>query len=723
MVTCSVPSYAQNKSDPVDLQADKLEHDQSGQTVTASGNVILIQAGRTVKADKIIYNLTQDTVIATGDVEFIDVNGDKHYAQKTEFNNALKDGFVEGLQTFLADGSRFTSSNGKHIGGNKTIMKDATYTACEACEEKPDELPIWQIRASEVEHDKVAKTVKYRNARFEIKGVPIGYMPYFEHADGTVKRKSGFLAPSAGFTTDQGAFVQSDYYWSIAPDKDLTAGLRAYTSETPLGFLEWRQRWNDASLKVDTSFTSSERTDNNSGQNVKEDGELRGNLKAKGLWNMNHKWRSGINLNLASDDQYLRQYDIDSEDVLENEIYTERFSGRNYASGRILAFQDVRVDDNATEDQPLILPEITTSFLGEQGSVPLIGGRWSVDASMLGIQRDKNAGQDVNRGFLGLGWQRRFISDFGLVSKVDTQLQGTFYNVNDRDGSENNAEIEGNSSEGRAFGYMNVQTSYPVAKRFEKSQMVVEPLVAVTLAPDLSDDSDIPNEDSQDVQLDALNIFEADRFPGVDGVEDQSHMTYGLRTGLYTDDGSYGEAFVAQSYRFEEEENPFGQGSGLDEQSSDIVAKLSGGYKDKFKLNYGLQLDNDTLSSVSHEVDTSLKVANLTLSSRYLFGSALEGTDISESREQIVNSGTYKFDDNWSVYGSARHDLGEDPGLRTAGAGINYTGQCISLSLSGQRNLTNESSGDNGTEIFLRIGFKNLGEFATSGLQVGGNKE
>lgn len=346
-------AYAQDGADaPVDLQADSLVHNQDGESVTASGDVILKQSGKTVKADQIIYHINQDKVVATGSVVFIDVNGDTHKADSFEFNNALQDGFVEKLTTLLADGSRLKASNGRHINGVRTVMKDAHYTPCKLCESNPEKPPLWQIRASEIVHNKEKKDVNYRNARFEIKGVPVAYLPYFSHPDGTVDRKSGFVSPGAGFTSDLGAFVESNYYWSIAPDKDLTVGLRAHTREAPLAIAEWRQRWENASLKAFGSFTNSERTIIENGNEVKGDREVRGHLKLDSLWDINEKWRSGVRLDVTSDDQYLRQYDFDNEDVLENEIFAERFSGRNYAVARLLAFQDVRVDEISDEDQP-----------------------------------------------------------------------------------------------------------------------------------------------------------------------------------------------------------------------------------------------------------------------------------------------------------------------------------------------------------------------------------
>lgn len=706
---------------PVDLQADQLQHDESGQKITASGEVVLMQAGRTVKADQIVYDLREDTVVATGHVEFTDINGDKHYADKVEFNDTLKNGFVQGLQTYLVDGSRFNAKTGTHTGGTKTVMADATYTPCDPCKNDPEGAPLWQIRAADVIHDKEKKSIAYKHARFEVKGVPVAYVPYFSHPDGSVKRKSGFLTPSAGFKSETGAFVESAYYWSIAPDKDMTVGVRAMTEEAPLLMTEWRQRWERAQIIARGSITHSDRKDQSNGQTVQYADELRGNLKLDGTWDINNKWRSGVKVDVASDDQFLRQYDIEGDDdVLQNEAYVERFSGRNYASARMLAFQDLRIEEDR-DDQPHVLPEIEASFLGEPDSVPLIGGRWSVDSSLLSLFRPGDE-QDMNRVSTALGWQRRLVSDYGLLTTVNARLRGDAYAIGDSYATGVNANVDDNTTKTRGFGYVHAVSSYPVAKPVENAQVVVEPLVALTMAPNVGNDK-VPNEDSQDVQIDTSNLFEANRFPGLDRVEDQSHVTYGMKTGVYAYDGSFGDIFIGQSYRFDDDDNPYTRGSGLDQQGSDVVGQISAGYKDMHRLDYSFQLDNESLSSQRHEVDASVRVYDLTLSGRYLYAKGLGGTDIEQTREQIQSYASYDLNDQWRVFGGAHHDLGVDPGLRSADFGFDYMGQCISFSATATRTLTSEASGDSGTEVMFRLGLKNLGEFQSSGLSLGSNQE
>lgn len=704
---------------PVDLVADRLEHDEARQIITASGDVELVQAGRILRADTVSYHLGTDTVRATGHVVLSEPTGDTYFADDIQLTDRMKDGFVQGLHGLLADGSRFTAKEGERVGGTKIILREASYTPCEPCKEDPSRPPVWQLVAEEVTHDKEEARIIYQNARFELGGVPVAWTPYFSHPDGSIKRKSGFLTPSVGFDSELGATYQQEYYWAIAPDRDATTGILVATEENPVAIGEYRQRFSNADIVMKGSATASERTDREAGQDRERSDEFRGHIFADGRWDMNDKWRSGLKVRAVTDEQYLRQYDFSNEDVLENELYTERFDDRDYAVARVMAFQDVRVSDRQT-DQPAVLPEVTASFVGEPNAA--LGGRWNAEVSALGLHRE-GKDQDMSRGTVELGWQRRYVTGIGLVGTADLMARGDAYNTQDRDIASDASGRSRDTTQMRGFSRAHVQASWPVAKSFEKAQAVVEPIAAVTAGTNVNVDSDIPNEDSQDVFIDALKLLEPDRFPGYDRIEDRTHVTYGLRSGVYGYNGYRAAVFFGQSHRFDNDDNPFPEGSGLSGQESDYVGQISADFGSLLDLDYRFQLENTSFASQRHEVDATGTVGPLSLGTRYFYANSLEGTDFTESREQIRGSARLRLGDHWAVYGAAQYDFGEDDGLRKASYGVDYLGQCVNLSLIGQRTLTTDSSGDSGTELLLRIGLKNLGEFQTSGLSLGGSEE
>ncbi|MEM9470096.1 MAG: LPS assembly protein LptD [Pseudomonadota bacterium] len=710
-----------NPDDRVGLLADMLEHDETGQIVTARGNVELNQAGRRLRADQMSYNLSNDVVLASGNVVLQDPTGDTYLADNFELSQQLKEGFVVGLRGLLADGSRFNAVRGQQAqGGAKLILEKADYTPCEPCKNNPDKV-LWQLKAETVTHHKDEQRISYENARFELGGVPILYTPYFSHPDGSVERKSGFLTPTVGFDSELGASYKQEYYWDIAPNRDATIGLRALTEEAPVLSGQYRHRFDDARFEADGSITYSSRFDlDDDGTGSDQDEDFRGHLFSESLWEINDKWRAGLDVELTSDDQYLRQYDITTKDVLENNLYLERLSNRNYGLARLTAFQDVRTSDRQ-EDQPNVLPEIYSRFLGAPGQT--LGGRWYLDASALGLHREGND-QDLSRGTLEAGWDRRYVAGFGLVSTTTLMARGDTYYVNDRNIADTNATADRDSSEVRGFVKGNFKTSYPIARNYEKLQWMIEPMASLTLGTNVDNDDNIPNEDSQDVFIDPLTLFELNRFPGYDVVEDKSHATYGIRTGLFGYNGYRGELFLGQSYRFNRDDNPFPTGSGFSEDASDYIGQLSSSLGSNLTLDYRFQFDEDDYNSKRHEVDFTGNLGPVTASTRYFYASALEGTDLNEDREQIRSGLRLKLDDQWSVFGSAQYDFDEDDeGFRRATSGFLFEGQCLTFGITGQKTFTRDTSGDSDTTIMARIGLKNLGEFQTSAFSIGSSDD
>lgn len=712
-----IPQQDVNAQIPVHLTADEVTYDDDRQLVTASGRVEFTYGARRMVADTVTYDLSAEHVQAKGNVELYDENGDVHRSEQFDMDQDMRAGYVMALRSTLADGSRFEAARGQRIAGRYIEMDHARYTPCLPCKAHPERAPTWELRADKVTHDMTDKKITYRNAWMEIGGVPVAYTPYFSHPDGTVKQKSGFLAPSFKLDSNNGAMLGTHYYWAMAPDRDATMTTEVYTKQAPRLAAEYRQQFDRAALKLQASTTySKRRTQNNDNdETLYVDEKWRGHIDAEGRMDINDLWRGGFHLNLASDDQYFRQYDVTSEDVLESQLYLERFEGRDYASFRAIGFQDLRTSDRRAE-QPAIFPEAKGIFYGDPGD--FLGGRWKLDTSLLGLQR-RGTGADMGRFSSTLSWQDRYVTPFGLLTTLDASARADAYQAIDR------ADVADNVDKNRTrfIPTIHAVSSYPLIKRMDHADIVLEPIGALTVVRKQSNDSGIPNEDSQDVQLEVSNLFEASRFPGIDRVEDLTRATYGLRSSITTDDGKNAEAFLGQSYRFEKDQTLFPVNSGLAEQTSDVVGYIKLDDAQHIQLDYGFQLSSDIFSSVRHEVGGTFTLKPIKLDAMYLYAKEIEGIGIDQSREQARARLTYDVNDEWSVYSGLTYDFGVDSGLRKSEAGITYNGQCIDLTLAAERKLVNEGTGESGSEMMIRIGFKNLGTFQTSGISLSGSGE
>ncbi len=708
-----LPEKNSYSKEPVKFSAKALTHDDENQTVTALGDVELVQGEQILRADKIVYYLAEDRVTALGNVSLLDARGDVHFAEYVELHNHMKDGFVQGLLSLLADGSRFTATEAKREnGGVKTTMTDATYTVCHVCEIDPH--PLWQIKASEVVHDAEDKSVKYKNARLELLGVPIVYSPIFSHPDPTLKRKSGFLRPQYGWTTALGTHVQGGYYYDIAPDKDMTLQVEPTSLAGTLVQGEWRERFANGQLTVNASTANSDRKE--------EDGRVetsrqRGDIFANGRFDLSDTWRSGFDFARTTDKQYLRLYDISKQDVLSSQVYAERFSGRDYSRVSAFDFQDVRL--GLRPDQPDILPMMQHTMIGEPNS--LWGGRWQLDADALGLIRSSN-GQDMQRGSVAAGWERSGISAGGFSNVMRLDGRGDFYGVQNSDASKLNPALETNPTTGRGMATASFVSSYPLVKTLDNAQAIIEPVAGVNISPQVDRNNDkIPNEDSIDIQFDSNNLFRPNRYPGIDRQEDGGRVNYGIKTGIYADSGRYGRIFLGQSYRFYGD-TFFPDGSGLEDRRSDIVGQIKAGLSKYLDADYRFQLDNATLEAKRHEIQAGGGNDAFRLNGRYLYTAAVAGTGFNEARQQLQADGYYNFTKNWKWSASGLVDLGDQPGLRNATTGFGYADECFTFSVEGSRNVANAASGDNETKVLLRIGFKSIGEFSGPQIPVGGNQ-
>ncbi len=708
-VTTGVADTLKSTDLPVAFNSKSLSHDDEKQTVTAQGDVELVQGSQILRADKMVYHLDTDTVEALGNVSLLDEEGNVSFAEYVSLNKSMKDGFVHSLLSLLADGSRFTAAEARRENGTKMTLTDATYTPCKVCETDPH--PLWQIKADKVIHDEADHSVKYKNARLEFAGVPLAFAPIFSHADPSVKRKSGFLRPSYGYSSEQGAHAQLGYYFGdIRPDLDATLSVRPTTQAGVLVQGELRKRFENGRIQMDVSGVKSDRHEEDGRV---EENRLRGHIFANGLFDIDEKWRAGFNVQRASDKEFLRLYDITSQDVLESRAYAERFSGRDYTNISAFNFQDVRL--GLRPDQPDVLPSLEHRSYGEPDK--LFGGRWTAGLSTLELRRSGDD-QDVQRGSVDLGWERRDVSRQGFVTRVSLSGRGDFYAVQDSAAAVLNPALESSTTDTRGMAVASADVSYPLVHRVEKAQVVIEPQIGLSASPQTDDTPlEIPNEDSIDIQLDSNNLFSGNRFPGIDRVEDGARVNYGLRAGLYGDNGRYGRVFLGQSYRLDDDAI-FPAGSGLDDRASDVVGQINASVSKYLSGDYRFQMDNRSLVIHRHEFQAHLGNDMVNVNGKYIFIDPTAGTGFTESRQQALLDGTYSFRPNWWLNAGTLVDMGEEPGLRKAALGINYADECFSFSLQGARSLITEASGQNGTVLMLRVGLKNLGEFSAPGIRL-----
>lgn len=696
---------------PAMLKADEVTYDQELDIVTASGHVEITQGDRVLRADAVSYNRRANLITASGNVTLLEPTGDVLFADFVEITDDFREGIIQNFRAVLADQSRLAAVSARRAGGNLTAARKAVYSPCDLCKTDPTRPPVWQLKSGTVTHDQEARRVVHTDARMELFGVPVLYTPYLSHPDGTVRRESGFLAPEFGNSNVLGALVMVPYFQTLGPSADITFEPIFLTSENPVAAGEYRQRTQTGIFGVSGSITSARRRDDNN--NELPGHETRGHIKGDGRFDINDDWRWGFDVARATDDTYLQRYKLlqryrfIDHNTLTSNVFLEGFRGRNYAAANTYAFQGLRPTDDPGL-APLVLPLLEYSAIGERGEY---GGRFTFDANALSIYRSE--GTRTRRLALTGGWDLPYTAPSGEIYTLSARVIGQAYNV-DNVGQPNDAASPTEAgSPVRALPQLSVGWRYPLVRQDKVLRTIIEPVASVVVSPNLGDQSNFPNEDSQGIDLDTTNLFRLNRFTGLDRLEGGQRVNYGFNTSFTRlDSGAKLDAFIGQSYRLQDQ-HAFPVGSGLEDQASNIVGKLAFTPHPWFSTTYSFQLDKDNFTAQRSIAGFSLGPAPLRLSATYAFFERSTQPDLTQDIEQIsavLNANLTPF---WRVQLREVRAIGEDSGELLGGASLIYEDECILAGIDFSRRRIGSRDDPPDNTVLIRVVFRNLGEIKT----------
>ena len=682
------------KSDtPVLLKADQLRHDRKTGIVVARGHVEIAQGDRILRADTVSYNQKTNLLTATGNVVLLEPSGDITFADFVEVTGDFKDGIVENIRILMSDDARLAAVGGRRIDGNITEMSKVVYSPCRTCV-GPGGPPLWQLKAVKVVHNRLEKTVEYYDAFMEFAGIPVLYTPYLSHPDPTVKRKTGLLAPRYGSDSELGAIIEIPYYFDIAPDKDATLRPIFTTKEGPVLAGEYRQRFTNGELSLEGSGTR--------GTGPSGSDENRGHLFADAKFDLTDTWRAALKSELASDDTYLRRYRFRSPDPLTNHLLFEGFRNQNYASAEGYYWVGQSATDNAGTT-PIVAPLLNFNAVGTPGRY---GGRWTLDANAMALTR--TSGTDSKRISLLSGWELPHIASTGEIYRLYANLQTDLYYVNE---VQEDGRAPGDLSSGitgRVFPRVGLDWRLPFARFSGTSTQVIEPIAGIMLSPNGGNPDKIPNEDSQDIEFDDTNLVSPSRFTGLDRVESGQRVYYGLQFGAFGNFG-HSSAFLGQSYRLRRDRT-FPENSGISEHFSDIVGRVIINPNFPFNAQYRFRLDRENFTPRRNELQASIGPKAFNVNVNYSFFGEGTGAGEFNNREEITTGFSSQLFEDWILRGSTRRDLERDETLNY-GLGLEYRCDCLHVALDFTRTFTTDRDLKPSDTLFLRLTFKNLGEF------------
>jgi LPS-assembly protein len=686
---------------PAAIEADSLHYDEKTSVVTATGHVEVMQDNIMLTADKVTYNQKTNIVEADGNISLTEPDGNVFFAEHMSLKDDMKQGIIDNLSARFSDKSIMAAQKAERINEKVTVMDKVVYSPCTICE--GEKTPLWQVKANKATIDESEQTVTYKNAFFEVKGVPLLYTPYFSHPTPGADRKSGFLIPK--YTNDHvfGTTIAAPYYFNIAPDKDLILTPIITTNQGPVLAGDFRHLIASGSYELKGSITNPDKVDENG--NTLPGHEVRGHVEGKGNFNINDVWDWGFFGKRASDDTYLRRYHFGEEDVLTSSAYTTAISDRNYAKIETITFQGLRETDDPGKT-PLILPNATGHYESAAG---FNGSRWIGDANVLALSRDEGTSSD--RLSLKGGWKLPYVTKSGNVFEFNASVRGDTYYATDvvTDPSNPNTNTTGTAS--RIIPQAELKWSLPLANEIKSKQVLLEPTANIIVSPYGGNPNDIPNEDSQDVEFSDENLFDSNHFSGYDLVESGPRINYGLRGGVYDyNTGDVGFIF-GQSYRTKEN-NDFSQSSGLNDNFSDYVGRVGYDWQNKFNIAYRFRMDNEEYSINRNSVSTSLNLSPVKFDVDYVSVkddfSNINGVLTDQSRKSIIAGGTLDITDQWGISANGNRNIEDGQWISTKSS-LFYKGDCVKWTLSWFKEYTRDRDIVPNSTISIQFSLKNLG--------------
>ncbi len=691
---------------PVTFLADQLDYNKTSNIVTAQGHVRAWQNGQTLYADKVVLDRNTDVATATGHVILTEPTGQTVFANSAVLSQGMKNAVLEGVAARLAQNGRMIANGARRTDAKIDEMTKVLYSPCDLCKSNPTAPPLWQIRASAATRDLQHKMIEYRGAEMQIYGVPVFYTPYLTTPDPSVKRQTGLLIPSLGVSSRLGFFVTIPYYVVLDQQSDITLTPIFAVKQGPVLDAKYRRLFNNGELHIDVSGGEDERAFGNA-------------IFSDGTVDLNQDWRAGFTYNHASNPGFLNDFSIlPNASFLTSNVYLEGFAPGAYARLDTEFYQGL-VSSVDQSTLPVVAPHGQYAF---ESDPDIFGGRVSLSADTFQVFR--NVGADTRRVSFTGGYALPFNGPLGQLWTARVQLVAVSYNATKLDQQPDFSTVN-SASTGRAEPYGALFMRWPFVRPAGAwGSQILEPEVQLAAAPVLgvSENDRIPNEDSLDLEFSDANLFDLNRYPGIDRLEGGARVDYALHGAWFLPGGAFLDGIAGQSYRFHKD-GVYLPLSGLTDNASDIVARATLSPTPYFDLTYRTRLNHTDLSR--QMIDTTASFGNnlLKITGGYLYSNtnpyvlyqaAPPPAAYYTPRNEITLDGASNYGP-WSVSAGAERNLqtGKFDGVNaTAG----WQNECAAVSLIFYQRYTSFNLDTGNSTLLIQITFKTLGNVGFSTL-------
>ena len=639
------------------LEADSVSIDDASGAIEASGNVELTSGDERLTTQKLVMDRDQETVTIDSLMTLTQSDGLILKAESARLSTELDSGTLQGLNVTVSPQGRMKAARAAHSPDNLTL-DDAIFTACDECAD-PQDAPLWQIQASEIDYDRVGQNVIYKHPRLEVYGVPVFYLPYMAHAGPEIDKRSGFLAPRIVSNGDFGGAVETPYLFDLAPNYDVTIAPRVSEFQDPSAIIDWRHltRFGSYEMNAQIHNPSNELT-------ADTERETRWGLTGAGRFQL-AEWQLDFAVQDASDDLFFKRYDRLNTNRLTNRLsLTRDWANQNL---RIEAYKfrnTLSAETGATVD--MILPSLTHQYFFAQD---ILGGSLTLSNQLTHDARRK--GTDVTHAASQLDWDWQHTTQGGFVLTASNRLALDAYQYD---------PLEGQTIEAEEFLMANataLSIAYPLRRIGTHDKQTIAPQAQIVLATENEDYDDVPFINGASISLSRAQLFNP-----LATKDEASRVNLGVTHSLELLSHLQTELFVGQSFNLSD--RTYATNSGYGEDRSALLVDIAA-QSGPLKLARQTRLDSTSHEELRSETNLQLAFERLQLGYAHSFYAA--GQNGSAPLEEATGSVDWRINRYWSLTASTRDNLETDMAVESR-AVLNYEDECTLLQVSIERDYS-----------------------------------
>ncbi|MBL4766115.1 MAG: LPS-assembly protein LptD [Rhodobacteraceae bacterium] len=632
------------RRDGTQITSETLRYNQRLNEVDAQGAVVLRDADMVIEGSSLQMNLLSDA----GAIE--------------NANYALREKRARGKAVRII----------RHAAG-RLDLENASFTTC------PPGRQDWQLLADKFTLDQEAGVGTARNMTVRFKGLPIFYTPYASFPI-SEERKTGFLAPTYGSSSDDGTELATPFYWNIAPNYDALITPRVLEKRGLLTEVSFRHLLKKNSGITNLAYLPSD--------------DLTGEDRKAFFWTLNGSATSrlsyNVDYNYVSDDEYFEDFgdDLTSTSIthLRRQV-TARYAGQGW--NLRANFEGYQTLSGTRPYQRL--PQISFFTDGQ-----LADGLLEYELNAETTWFDSDTVVDGSRVDLYPKLSLRHERPAYYVEPT-LGLRYTRYDLNDQA-----AGLD--DSPDRFTPIVSLDSGLFFERDVDLWGLgllhTLEPRAFYLYVPE-RDHRDIPRFDTNEQDINFSRLFTSNRFSGADRQGDANQLTLALTTRMLSSGGSeLLKASLGQIIYFEDREVRLVNATPADNDStSEYVAELNARLSRNLSTRASWQWDPDLEASTKTAINFSYRrddrhIVNLGYRSRI---KNLEQTDLSVA---------WPIAGDWSFIGRSNYSLREKKSLDSF-AGFEYDSCCWALRIV-SRHWAKDIAGDMNHALMMQIELKGL---------------